>query len=122
MSAAKNPSSQPLLWRRLDWCKIVGDMSAATFYREHAAGHIQTVKIGSSTRVVTPPEKYIAAKIAAQAKAKPASERSLIGHNGGPLLDSAPSDAANLRRAGDEDALALRLSQARRRREAVHVD
>jgi len=121
MSAAQNSSSQPLLWRRLDWCKIVGDMSPATFYREHAAGHIQTVKIGSSTRVVTPPEKYIATKIAAQAKAKP-SEGSTVGDNGSPPLDPAPSDAGNLPRAANEDALALRLSRARRRREPAHID
>jgi hypothetical protein len=70
MSAAKNPpSQQQLAWRRQVWCRLVGDMSGATFYRERAAGIIRTIKIGSSTRVITPPEEYIAAKIAAQAAA-----------------------------------------------------
>lgn len=70
MSAAQNPPSRPLLWRRLAWMEIVGCMSPATFYREVAAGHIQTVKIGTSTRVSTSPEAYVAARIAEQAEAE----------------------------------------------------
>lgn len=44
-------------------------MSMPTFYREVHAGLIKIVKIGTSTRVLTPPEEYVAAKIAAQTEA-----------------------------------------------------
>lgn len=49
----------PAAWRVNDWRREV-PMSRSKFYEERAAGRIETVKCGSSTLVVTPPQAYLA--------------------------------------------------------------
>lgn len=53
--------TEPAAWRINSWRRQVADMSRTKFYEERNAGRIETVKLGSATLVVTPPEKYIAA-------------------------------------------------------------
>lgn len=66
MHEAKNPP--PLLWRRKEWCRLVGGMSPATFYRERNRGHIAVLKIGTATLVKTSPEQYISDREVEQAE------------------------------------------------------
>ena len=60
MQQIDNTTTEPAAWRINSWRRQVADMSRTKFYEERNAGRIETVKLGSATLVVTPPQKYIA--------------------------------------------------------------
>jgi hypothetical protein len=66
--AAAAAFAEPAAWRVDDWRRQV-PMSRAKFYQERNAGRIETVKVGSSTLVVTSPRDYLAALRGPSAKA-----------------------------------------------------
>jgi hypothetical protein len=51
---------EPAAWRVNDWRQQV-PISRSKFYAERNAGRIETVKVGASTLVTTPPRAYLAA-------------------------------------------------------------